>query len=439
MEGKRITEQDRLIVFGRYPIPGQTKTRLIPGLGRVTAADFHRHLFEQTLNTAKTFVTRKAIDVEVCHEGSAERKMRNWLGGGVLYSRQGAGDLGARMEEAFARAFQKGCRKVLLFGTDIPGLSQRHLSEGLQALNERDLVLGPSTDGGYWLIGLKSTAPAGIFRGMAWGAKDVLEKTIARAKSHGMTVHILDSLTDMDTMDDLKSRMPEWLHSRPYVSVIMPVLNEAANIEASMARARDREAEIIVVDGGSVDQTVDKAIRAGARVLKSAPGRALQQNTGAAVAQGKVLLFLHADTKLPEGYVSHVFEALLDPTVRVGAFFFRTDLDKPLITAIEWLANFRTRYLRLPYGDQALFVRKSTFEEVGGIPVVPIAEDLLFVKELSKTGKVKIARAPAVTSGRRWEKLGVLRTTLINQMVLAGLLLRVSPHTLARLYRRPRV
>jgi rSAM/selenodomain-associated transferase 2 len=328
-----------------------------------------------------------------------------------------------------------GCSRVVLFGTDIPGLSERHLSEALQALEERDLVLGPSTDGGYWLMGLKKPGPADVFRGMPWGMKDVLDRTIARAKEHGMTVHLLDPLTDMDTVEELKGWMPEWVHPRPYISVIIPALNEASNVDQAIAHAKDGEAEIIVVDGGSTDETVEKASRAGARIVKSSPGRATQQNTGAAAAGGKVLLFLHADTRLPRGYVAHVFDALLDPGMSVGAFVFRTDIDKPLMKCVELLANFRSRCLKLPYGDQALFVRKAAFEGAGGFPAVPIAEDLFLVKELRKRGHVCMVPAPAVTSGRRWKKLGVVRTTLMNQIILAGLALNISPHTLRRLYR----
>jgi rSAM/selenodomain-associated transferase 2/rSAM/selenodomain-associated transferase 1 len=424
-----------LIIFGRYPAPGRVKTRLIPELGRVGAADLQRYLTEKTVKTAKTFAARKRVDVEICYEGSAETRMRKWLGGGFLYSPQAAGDLGERMEKAFVHAFQSGCRKAVLVGTDIPGLSERQLLEALQVLEERDLVLGPSTDGGYWLMGLRKPAPADVFRGIPWGMRGVLDKTIARAKEHGMTIHLLDPLTDMDTVEELKRWMPEWVHSRPYISVIIPTLNEVSNIDRSIGHAKGPEAEVIVVDGGSADETVEKASRAGALIVRSSPGRALQQNTGAAVARGEVLLFLHADTMLPKGYVARVFDALLDPVTSVGAFLFRTDLDKPLMKCIEFLTNFRSRYLKLPYGDQALFVRKLAFDRAGGFPIVPIAEDLFLVKELWKRGNVYIVPSPAVTSGRRWEKLGVVRTTLMNQIILAGLALNISPHTLTRLYR----
>jgi rSAM/selenodomain-associated transferase 2/rSAM/selenodomain-associated transferase 1 len=435
MDRNHSSQCDRLIVFGRYPVPGYTKTRLIPALGPTRAADLQRHLTEKTLKTAKAVAYRGGVEVEACFEGGSETALRRWLGSKMFLSRQGTGDLGERMEAAFRNAFLSGCRRVILIGTDIPGLAPRPLQEAFRWLDTKDLVLGPSTDGGYWLMGLKKPALAYVFRGIPWGMGDVLEKTVARAKEHGMTMHLLDPMTDMDTVEELKGWMPEWIHPKPYISVIIPVLNEASNIDRSIVHAKDPEAEIIVVDGGSTDETVEKASHAGVRIVRNSPGRALQMNKGADVARGEVLLFLHADTRLPKGYVAHVFDALLDPGTSVGAFLFRTDLDKPLMKCLEFLANLRSRYLKLPYGDQALFVRRAAFERAGGFPMVPIAEDLFLVKQLSKRGNVCIVPVPAVTSGRRWEKLGVVRTTLTNQMILAGLALNISPHTLTRLYR----
>ncbi len=194
------------------------------------------------------------------------------------------------METAFREAFQEGCHRVVLHGTDIPGLTVSHLEEAFEALREKDLVLGPSTDGGYWLIGLKRHAD--LFRGLEWGTSTVFAKTVAAAQHLNLSFHVLGPLTDMDTSEAVTQCMPEWAEQRPYVSVIIPTLNEAARIEESIAHARSGDAEIIVVDGGSTDNTVEKASRAGARIIKASRGRAMQQNEGAACSERDCSSFL---------------------------------------------------------------------------------------------------------------------------------------------------
>ena len=426
---------DRLIVFGRYPVPGRTKTRLIQPLGPAGAADLQRQLTEKIVTTAEAFALGRGVNVEVCFEGGSEQKMGRWLGPDFSLSRQAPGDLGTRMYAAFLAAFQKGCRHAVLIGTDIPELRVDHLKQAFDALSENDLVIGPSIDGGYWLIGLNR--PARLFGGIEWSTRAVLGQTLALANGQGLRVKELDYLTDIDTEKELKEVLPDWTEKGPYVSVIIPALNEDLNLEKTINSARNRDAEVIVVDGGSGDDTVAQAIRAGVRIEKSSRGRAVQQNRGASAARGSVLLFLHADTHLPHGYINHVFEALMDPETVAGAFRFRTDLDHPLMKPIEFATNIRSRYLKLPYGDQGLFFRKAVFEEVGGFPEVSIAEDLFLMHRISKQGRIGIAPVHAVTSGRRWQTRGFLRTTLINQVIVAGCYLGISPHVLARLYHGP--
>jgi len=427
---------DRLIIFGRYPVPGKTKTRLIPTIGPAGAADLQRRLTEKTLETVNSFATERSMEVEFCFEGGNRLKMRRWLGSDIILSEQGQGDLGERMEVAFLEAFRAGCGRVVLMGTDIPELRSDHLKETLYALMEYDLVLGPSTDGGYWLIGLKHTAD--LFQGVSWGTEKVLGQTVALANQQGIKIHLLQLLSDIDTEEDLSRWRPDETVRSPYLSIIIPALNEGANIEETINRARSDDTEIIVVDGGSSDDTVKRSIMAGVQVESSLPSRAIQQNMGAKQARGKVLLFLHADTHLPDGYVLHIFDALMDPKTVVGAFRFKTDLNHPLMKVIEFVTNIRSHYLRLPYGDQCLFMRKQVFDSVSGFPQVPIAEDLFLIRLLAKRGSVSIVPAYVVTSARRWRTLGLFRTTLVNQIILAGYYLGVPPQRLASFYRRPR-
>jgi hypothetical protein len=222
-----------------------------------------------------------------------------------------------------------------------------------------------------------------------------------------------------------------------HISIIIPTLNEATPITQTLRSTRTgSDVEVIVVDGGSRDQTVELAESLGAKVLTSSAGRARQMNMGAGIATGDVLLFLHADTRLPAGFEEHIRHILTQPGIAAGAFELKLDSPLRRFRIIERLVNWRSRYLRMPYGDQAIFVRADLFSELGGYPDIPLMEDVAMVRRLGKRGRVAIAPASVVTSARRWKTLGILKTTLINQAVIAAYWLGVAPSRLARWYYR---
>jgi rSAM/selenodomain-associated transferase 2 len=239
---------------------------------------------------------------------------------------------------------------------------------------------------------------------------------------------------DIDTVEDLRKWRPEYETGHPYLSIIIPTLNEAEHIDLTLKKVLDKEAEVIVVDGGSRDDTKTRAEKAGARVASSSPGRAVQLNMGADLAKGDVLFFLHADTHPPDHFMEWIFGTLMNQGTVAGAFRFKTDLDHPLMKGIEYVTNMRSRVFSLPYGDQGLFVSKEVFDAVGGFPHVPVAEDLHFVRRLAKHGRIRIAPVPAITSARRWRQKGFVHTTVINTVILMGCLLGVPPERLAPLY-----
>ncbi|MCI0622130.1 MAG: TIGR04283 family arsenosugar biosynthesis glycosyltransferase [Acidobacteria bacterium] len=220
------------------------------------------------------------------------------------------------------------------------------------------------------------------------------------------------------------------------ISVIIPALNEAEVIARTLRSIPSgEEIEVIVADGGSHDDTVKVAKALGASVVHIAPGRAHQMNIGAAAAQGEILLFLHADTRLPVDFVRSVYEVLRRPGVVAGAFRLRLDARGWKFRIVEALANFRSRWFKLPYGDQALFLRRFHFRVAAGFSLLPIMEDFEFVRRFGRWGRIGLAREAAVTSARRWERLGVWRTTLLNQAVILAYLCGASRHRLARWYR----
>ena len=223
------------------------------------------------------------------------------------------------------------------------------------------------------------------------------------------------------------------------ISIIIPVLNEAAVINQTLAQlCPNSEIEIIVVDGGSQDDTVAIAKQTAptAKVITViGKGRAGQMNSGANFAQSEILLFLHADTRLPPNFIDLVGKTLNQTDVIAGAFELAIDGSAKSLRWIEKLVKVRSHLLSLPYGDQGIFITQAAFVEAGGFADLPIMEDFEFIKRVQKMGRIAIAPATVMTSGRRWQKLGVWQTTLINQLIIAGYYLGFSPARLAQFYR----
>ena len=219
------------------------------------------------------------------------------------------------------------------------------------------------------------------------------------------------------------------------LSVIIPVLNEAETIAQTLEHLQTPAVEIILVDGGSSDQTITIAQEKGVKVILSPePGRAMQMNTGAKYAAAETLLFLHADTQLPKNYLQLIENILAKPKTIAGAFQLKINGKNPLLRLIEKGVNARSRFLQMPYGDQGIFLQKETFEKMGGFPLLPIMEDFQFIRNLKQQGRIRLAAGKVLTSARRWEKLGVIKTTLINQIVIIGYFLGASPSRLRQLY-----
>ncbi|MEW6351772.1 MAG: TIGR04283 family arsenosugar biosynthesis glycosyltransferase [Thermodesulfobacteriota bacterium] len=506
-------------------------------------------------------------DDEICLSAGTREELRAWLGRDMDLVAQGDGDLGGRMMRAFSEGFARGFDRVVVIGSDCPGVSSRIVRSALKALDHKDLVIGPALDGGYYLIGARSVWPS-IFEGIPWGSGDVFSTTMEQAARIPLSVEVLEPLQDVDRAEDLAA-YERFVHDdqhRVEVSVVIPALNEAGRIAAAIEsahvpvhrsgnrerlgavtnnhvdlpqRARvpmaeqagsthvqtadcaagaaknstveadsynkssrpekngnhgitgvscspDRLAqgaargselgqgellstranlpgvpdcvgsarrlheaflcsadapamssanvETIVVDGGSSDATVEIATGFGSRVLVVPGGRAAQMNAGARIASGEVLLFLHGDSVLPVTWIERIREALEDPEVAGGAFEFALDEPVPASSLVEHLVNLRSRLLGMPYGDQGIFVRADAFAKVDGFPNLPIMEDFEFMRRIRRLGELRTVDASVLTSARRWRKLGTLRTILVNQAVIAGYFLGISPHSLKRFY-----
>ena len=220
------------------------------------------------------------------------------------------------------------------------------------------------------------------------------------------------------------------------LSIIIPVLNEGAIAGDYLSQfADDDRVEVLIVDGGSQDQTVAICHQFPVQVLASPiAGRAQQMNFGAKHAQGEILLFLHLDSRLPPNFLTLITQTLADPTVIAGAFPLAIALPGWRYRWLEKAILWRSQIWQLPYGDQGLFLRQKHFQPLGGFADLPLMEDYELVQRLKRLGQVAIASAAVTTSGRRWQKLGLVKTTLINQAIILGYRLGIDPQTLALLY-----
>lgn len=196
------------------------------------------------------------------------------------------------------------------------------------------------------------------------------------------------------------------------LSIVIPVLNEAARLPDLLARLAQFDAQIIVVDGGSRDGSPDIALAAGVTVIESHPGRARQMNAGAAATDGEVLLFLHADTVLPADAIRLIRDALAGGRVW-GRFDVVIDGRPKMLRVVATLMNLRSRLTGIATGDQAMFVTRAAFDAAGGFPRQPLMEDIELSAHLLRQSRPACIGVPVRTSGRRWEQRGVWRTILL--------------------------
>jgi len=469
---------ERTIVFTRYPQPGQTKTRLIPGIGARAAALVQHWMTELILdrvlhwqgglnsenehgfdgNAVGQRFERGHSSVEICFTGTTERNMRRWLGDPCRdryrYHEQGSGNLGDRMAQALTRAWADGIDRAVIIGIDCPSLTADNLSQAFAALDRADLVLGPAEDGGYYLIGMTrppapqtaNTWDQSLFDNIPWSTDRVLELTLAAAQRHNLRVASLATDRDIDHPRDLPhlQRAAQW--DTQLISAIVPTYNEAEHIAATLhSLATASNLELILADGGSTDETVTIArslsLPCPLRIIEPpGGGRARQCNAAALEASGDILLFVHADTLLPP-YFDLFLRGTLHGSSRrsaaiAGAFELRTDSNRPGMRRVEWWANWRSHHLSLPYGDQAIFLTASSFRACGGFPELPIMDDYALVRHLAQRGQISTLPIAVTTSARRWERLGIWKTTLLNQAIVLAYELGMAPDRLARWYRR---
>lgn len=222
------------------------------------------------------------------------------------------------------------------------------------------------------------------------------------------------------------------------VSIIIPACKEAKvnRFIKKLRKIRDiNKAEIIMVDCSSKKESIKKINGKNLIKISSKKSRSNQQNKGARIASGDILLFLHSDTILPKNAMTLIKEALKDKKIHAGAFQLRFQTKDLILKLIAYSTSIRSKITRIPYGDQAIFIRKSTFNKLGGFPKVKFLEDVLLMEKLRKDNlKIKILNKEVMTSPRRWEHEGILRRTLRNRIVILGHILGKTPEELSKIY-----
>ncbi|HTE06240.1 MAG TPA: TIGR04283 family arsenosugar biosynthesis glycosyltransferase [Planctomycetota bacterium] len=482
-----MTRGTRIAVLARPPRRGETKTRLAAGLGPGAAARLARAFLADTWAGVSAWVSSQPdVDLVFAQAGNPEDFPQLLPTPTIV--RQAEGDLGRRMATLVAGALGQRAQ-VLLLGTDSPSLPEGHLAAAVAALAGADVVLGPAQDGGFWCLGVRG-GPAALWGNtwldeLRWDADSrgadgaaapggtsesaraadggpapagTFEQVRERLRRMGLTVALAPEWYDVDVSADLvrlradlvadPDRAPATLALLPEdgppggpspLTAIVATLDENVALDACLEALRRQPGalELIVADGGSRDRSPDRAVAAGATVTVTSAGRGRQFAAGARLATGDVLLFLHADARLPENGTTLLREALASGR-EAGAFVTRTVADPgfpdragPLLR----LADLRSRLTRHPYGDQALFVTRAAYEAVGGFRALPIMEDYDLSRRLAARGPLARIRTPVVVSGRRMQA-HPLRALLLMRLIPPLYRLGVDPVRLVRMYRR---
>jgi len=445
-----MDERVCICVFAKPPVPGRVKTRLATLLGSRGAAELAKAFLQDTWASVCAPPWAKPV------LASTEEGAQEFVRGPIEMWQQGEGDLGARLESISRRALRDHFRMIAI-GADSPGLPAKYLEQAREALNHSDAVIGPSEDGGFYLLGLRR-CPEGLLSGIPWSAPTTCLETIAKLQATGLTVYILDNWFDVDTEQDLEKlnslvtvkqiEAPATKHfleahawrgagARPIrCSVIIPVLNERELLPQTIQAlaAHPWIHEVIVADGGSTDGTREwLAAQNFACLVDSPAGKGSQINRGAQAASGDVLLILHADCQLTSDAGERIAFALRFPGAAGGCFEVKFNATHP--RSLKMVAagiNFRSRLTKAATGDQGIFVRRAIFEQVGGCPAWPLFEDVDLVRRIKKAGRFVLLRSKLLVSPRRHLARGVFRTVLLIYGLRLAFWLGVSPHTLKK-------
>lgn len=403
-----------VILFTRVPVPGKTKTRMMPYLTAEGCASLHKCF----LRDMSREIIKTGADLFVCYESDGDISvLRDICGRRAKYFPQRGADLGTRMFSAISEVLMRGYETCVLTGSDIPELTKEDIEKAFEIIESCDVVIGPSSDGGYYLIGMKQPLDY-VFDGKSYGHGNVLEDLEASLSTHGSSYGMTAEHCDMDTREDLagyrermrsdrqlrQSSTGRFLADNMSISVIVPVYNESSTIEkliVQLDRVKD-DCEIIFVDGGSTDGTA-AMIPDSYTLINGPKGRALQMNAGSDASTGDILFFLHCDSELPDDALGEIRRVMSEH--EAGFFGIAFHSRQFFMWTNRVISNHRALHRRIMFGDQGIFLTRELFERVGKFPEIPLMEDYQISLSLKSMGvKPGMCRHRIYTSERRYPK-----------------------------------
>lgn len=441
------SDRQALILFMRRPQAGQVKTRLAATHGDQFALELYVKLLRRTLGVCLTF-QRKRPNVDllvfVTPAAAIPEIARDFPGPWRLLP-QSDGHLGRRMDQAFTTCRHLGYRRTVLVGTDLCDLEESDLEAAFAELGRAPVVLGPAADGGFYLVGLRPVShPA--FHPETWGTSSVYARTRAAFGAAGLIVRSLAVRHDLDTANDLPRIQADPLFTSR-VSVIVPTRRRPEQVQPFLDRIRTGlwpGDEILLVHPvapcpsrpGPAQPPFAACdhLHRPVRLLPSALGRGRQLNTGARAATGDLLWFLHDDCRPPAGFGYHLHHFAARPDQALGCFRLAFKPSRPELDLIAAWANLRTRVLHRPYGDQGLFCRRRTYDQIGGFQRPMLMEDVEFVRRARTLGGLTVIHDPIRTAPNRYLERGIWRASLQNHLLMLLDTLGVDDSTLYRLY-----
>ena len=431
-----VPAQRLLILFAKTPVAGQVKTRIGAEAGFEQAAKIYETMLE-TILSASSGDGRWQRLVALTPDSDAA-----WFTGRNLpFIRQQGQNIGERMGNALSEGFRQGAAQVMVIGSDIPELGEAEIAAAFSRLDTEPAVVGPSIDGGFYLFGATRQVGQQAVRvlqaDIPWSTPQVLASVHSLCRQQSLPLFPLPPKRDIDTYEDWIDYQAAIAAPEIAVSIIVPTLNEELYLAECLRSLEHPCCERIVVDGGSSDDTLQIAKQAGVRTLRCpVANRDLQLNAGAAVARGKILLFFHADSRMPAGGIESMLSAMQEPRLIGGGFDLGFFPPEPFYRFLACGANLFCRMTRMIFGDRGMFLRTDRFWQLGGFPETAIMEDAALSTSMRRAGKIAILPEVVETSARKYANETKLQAMYRTMWAYAAYRLGVSPETIKAGYYR---